>query len=64
MSENGYSVRRELTLDGLNPNVFGYDIISSILCETIGVFEKRMYEKPGEALGVFGTGGMVAVSGC
>ena len=39
VAENGYSVRRELTREGLHPNVFGYDRMAEILKRTVKIFD-------------------------
>ncbi|MCU6748347.1 GDSL-type esterase/lipase family protein [Faecalicatena acetigenes] len=40
LNEDGYSLRRELSLEGLHPNVFGYDIMAEILKDTLRFFIK------------------------
>ena len=39
VAENGYSVRRELTREGLHPNVFGYDRMAEVLRRTVRIFD-------------------------
>lgn len=37
VDEDGYSMRRELTTEGIHPNVFGYDIMAALLKEKVNI---------------------------